>query len=215
MNAISPSALLAAQNFRYATKKFDPSFLIPEDQLHALRQSLRLTASSFGLQPWKFIEVDSPEKRAALQAASWHQTQITQASKLFVLSRPAAFGKADVARFIEATARARNIPVDSLVGYHQTMEGFLAAMDPSALDFWMEKQSYIALGNLLTSAALLGLDACPIEGISRTDYDRILGLESHGLRSLVVCAVGRRASDDKYASLAKVRYNEEEVFLKL
>ncbi len=215
MNPISPSTLLSAQNFRYATKKFDPSFVIPEEQLHALRESLRLTASSFGLQPWKFIEVDSQEKRTALQAASWHQTQITQASKLFVLARPATFGKSDVAHFIDATAKARGIPVDSLVGYQQTMEGYIASMDTPAQEFWMEKQSYIALGNLLTSAALLGLDACPIEGISRPDYDRILGLEDLGLRSLVVCAIGRRAADDKYASLAKVRYPEEEVLLKL
>lgn len=215
MSSIPASTLLAAQNFRYATKKFDPAYNIPADALQALRESLRLTASSFGLQPWKFIEVDNKQLREALQAASWHQTQITQASKLFVFARPDKFGPAEIAHFIAATAKVRSIPVDSLVGYQQTMEGFLGAMDQTALDFWMEKQSYIALGNLLTSAALLGLDACPIEGISRPDYDRILGLPERGLRALVVCAVGRRAEDDKYASLAKVRYAEEEVFLTL
>jgi nitroreductase len=79
------------------------------------------------------------------------------------------------------------------------------------IDRWASNQLYIALGNLMTSAALLGIDTCAIEGFSPAEYDRILELEQSDYRSRVVCACGYRSADDKYASLAKVRYAESDL----
>jgi nitroreductase len=76
---------------------------------------------------------------------------------------------------------------------------------------WAANQVYIALGNLMTAAALLGVDTCPIEGFSPSDYDRILQLEDSPYQSAVVCACGYRSADDRYAALAKVRYSAAEL----
>jgi len=215
MSIIAPASLLETLQWRYATKKFDSEFQIPQEQREALMQTLRLTPSSFGLQPWKFVVVENPALRQSLKPASHNQDQIVEASLLLVLCRPEEFGKEDVHRYVRSVAQARRQPLDALLAYQQMMEAYITHLTPEARAAWMEKQVYIALGNLLTSSALLGLDACPIEGISRDDYDRILGLPERGLRTLVVCAVGRRASDDRYATAAKVRYPLQDLVLTL
>lgn len=76
---------------------------------------------------------------------------------------------------------------------------------------WTARQTYIALGNLLTSAALLGVDACPIEGLDPARYDEILGLTAKGYGTTNVCALGYRSEDDKYAVAKKVRYPCDEL----
>lgn len=215
MSPVAPESLLESLQWRYATKKFDSEYQIPADLREALLQSLRLTPSSFGLQPWKFVVVENPALRQSLRPASHNQDQIVEASLLLVLCRPEEFGKEDVRRYVRSVAQTRRQPLDALLAYQQMMEAYVLHLTPEARAAWMEKQVYIALGNLLTSSALLGLDACPIEGISRDEYDRILGLPERGLRTLVVCALGRRASDDRYATAAKVRYTPEDLFITL
>jgi nitroreductase len=76
---------------------------------------------------------------------------------------------------------------------------------------WATRQTYIALGNLMTSAAVLGVDACPMEGLNPAEYDRVLGLDGSGYATVVACALGYRAASDKYASLPKVRYETQEL----
>jgi len=212
---VTPESLLNSLRWRYAVKKFDPSFVIPDEQLAALYESLRLTPSSLGLQPWKFVVVRDNELRKSLQSVSYNQSQIVDASMLLVLCRKAQYGNADIEHYTRTVATTRRQPYEALIAYRQMMEGFVASMDATSLVQWMEKQVYIALGNLLTSCALLGLDACPIEGFSRSEYDRLLELPEKGLNSLVVCAVGKRATDDSYQHAAKVRFASEDVFLTL
>ena len=79
------------------------------------------------------------------------------------------------------------------------------------VNHWSANQVYIALGNLMTCAALLGVDTCPIEGFSPAEYDRILHLEDTPFQSTVVCACGYRSAEDRYATLAKVRYGREDL----
>ena len=93
--------------------------------------------------------------------------------------------------------------------------GIVKAMDEQARDAWARNQAYIALGNLLTSAALLGIDACPMEGFDRVQYDEILGLKAKGLATAVIAAVGYRAPNDKYAGATKVRFPVERVFTRI
>jgi nitroreductase len=209
---LSPDALLQALQWRYATKVFDPTRAIPSDHWQALEEALVLTPSSYGLQPWKFLVVQDPDLRSALRPHSWNQAQITDCSHLVVMLAKRTITAADADRLVEAIAAARGQQVADLEGYRQMMQVDLIE-GPRRLEIerWASNQLYIALGNLMTSAALLGIDTCAIEGFSPADYDRILGLESGDYRSRVVCACGYRAADDRYATLAKVRYPASEL----
>lgn len=208
----SPRRAARAQRWRYATKAFDPSRTIPPETWDSLEESLVLTASSFGLQPWKFLVIADPTLRAELRGHSWNQGQITDSSHLVVLLAKRRIDAADVDRLITTTAQARGLDPASLDGFRQLLEKTVVqGFSPERADQWAVNQVYIALGNLLTAAALLQVDTCPIEGFSPPDYDRILGLEGSPYRTAVVVALGYRSTDDKYAGLAKVRYPRQEL----
>ncbi len=206
--------ILDALRWRYATKTFDASKKISMEAFEELLEALRLSASSYGLQPWKFVVVENPELRAKVREIAWNQGQVTDASHLIVLCRPETVTAADVDHFVQVTASTRGIDAASLDGYKQMMLGTVNGMDEEKKAVWMAKQVYLALGNLLTVCAVQGIDACPMEGFDPAKCDEILGLPALGLRSVVLCPVGYRADDDKYASLAKVRYPKEEVIVR-
>ena len=213
---IDSQQLLDRLNWRYATKQFDPNRKISAQDWAVLEDALLLTPSSGGLQPWKFIVVTDPVVRAKLLPASYGQAQITDASHLVVFAAKKNFSEADVDAFINYTASARGVPVESLAQYRgMLVGGIVQAMDEPARDAWARNQAYIALGNFLTSAALLGIDACPMEGFDRAQYDEILGLSAKGLASAVIATVGYRASTDKYANAPKVRFPKEQVFARI
>src|SRR6185295_18702477 len=154
---------------------------ISDQDWSTIEQALLLTPSSGGWQPCKFIVVTDPAVRAKLLPASYGQAQITDASHLVVFAAKKNFNEADVDAFIRHTAAVRGIPVESLAPYRDMLVGgIVKSMDEPARDAWARNQAYIALGNLLTSAALLGIDACPMEGFDRTQYDEILGLKGEG-----------------------------------
>jgi nitroreductase len=204
---IAVQELLAAQRWRYATKTFDPARAIPAEHWQALEDCLVLSPSSYGLQPWKFLVIDDPALRQELRPHSWNQSQITDCSHLVVLLAQRTITAAAADRFVASMAAARGQELSSLDAYRQMIQVDLIDGPRAAeIERWASNQLYIALGNLMTSAALLGVDTCPIEGFSPAEYDRILGLESSPFRSRVVCACGYRSEHDKYANLAKVRY---------
>jgi len=210
--AIAPETLLDALQWRYATKVFNPEQRIPADLWSTLEQTLVLTPSSYGLQPWKFLVIQDPALRQELRPHSWNQSQITDCSHLVVLLSQRSIGAADAERLIQATAAARSIEASSLDGYRNMIQiDLIDGPRHQIIERWSSNQVYIALGNLMTAAALLSIDTCAIEGFSPPDYDRILNLEDSDYRSCVVCACGYRSADDKYASLAKVRYAASEL----
>jgi nitroreductase len=212
MNTVSSNTLLARLNWRYATKKFDPARKVPATTWAALEQALVLSASSYGLQPYRFVVITDPELRKKLRAASWDQPQITDASHLVVFARKLALSEADVEKFVNLTTDIRGLPRGSLQSYYDMMVGDLVKGPRNAwIREWTARQTYIALGNLLTSAALLGVDACPMEGIDPAQYDEILGLAARGYGTTNVCALGYRATADKYATLKKVRFPADEL----
>jgi nitroreductase len=203
----SQQTLLDALNWRYATKSYDTTKKIPADLWKTLEQSLVLAPSSYGLQPYKFLVVNDPAKRAELRPHSWGQSQITDASHLVVFAARTKLTEDHVKEFIQLTSDARGVPADALSGYRDMMIGDLVKGPRSAIiQHWAARQAYIALGELLTTAALLKVDATPIEGFSPPDYDKALGLEGSGYSAVVVAALGYRAADDKYASAPKVRF---------
>jgi len=214
MSTISETDLLKALNWRYATKKFDATKHIPDATWETLRKAASLTPSSFGLEPYRLIDVRDPKVRATLQPASWNQTQVVDASHFVVLAMETGFGITQIDSFLARSVRDRHVTLESLAPYKGFMEGTLVKGPRAAgIDHWSALQAYIALGNLLTSAALLGVDSCPMEGIDPPKYDEILGLKAKGLTSLVACAFGYRSSEDKYSELPKVRKTLDELFI--
>lgn len=206
--SFSSESVLEALNWRYATKGFDASKKISADTWSALEQSLVLAPSSFGLEPWKFFVVDDTAVRAKLLEASWKQSQVVDASHLVVLAIKKDLNEADVDRAMARTSEVRDVPVESLEGFSNVIKGFMKNVPD--VDVWSTKQTYIALGQLMVSAALMGIDTCPIEGFVPAQYDEILGLPAMGYHAVVVCAAGYRLDDDKYAHLAKVRFPLED-----
>ena len=212
---VSAQDLLSALNFRYATKAFDPSRKISSEDWSALESSLVLTPSSFGLQPWKFIIVETPEIREKLKAASWNQGQVTDASHLVVLTGRTDLTQENINSWIARMAEVQGTEIGDLAGLAGMISSFAGAMDQPAKQDWNARQVYIALGQLMSSVAHMGIDACPLEGISKEDYDDILGLKDSGYTTAVACALGYRSADDKYAKAPKARFPEEDMIARI
>ena len=209
---VSHETLLGQLRWRYATKQFDASRRISPEDWQALEESLVLTPSSFGLQPWRFIVVTDQATKEKLLPASWDQRQVADASHVVVFAIRKNLGAAEVDRYLERMAAVRGVGLDSLKGFRDVLLGFLGQpADRFSPDQWATRQTYIALGNFLTSAALLGVDVCPMEGIDPAQYDAILGLGAQGYHTVVVAAAGYRAAGDRYASLPKVRFAKDEL----
>ncbi len=212
MKPVARDQLIDQLHWRYATKQYDPDRKISAADWATLEQALVLSPSSLGLQPWTFLVVDDPAVRARLQAASYGQPQIVEASHLVVFAAKVNLSEADVEAYLRRMAEVRQIPVGSLDGLRQMAVGSIVhGLTPDQRRTWAVNQTYLALGNLITSAALLGIDATPMEGFERARYDEILGLGERGLAASVVAAVGYRARTDKYATFPKVRFAREEV----
>lgn len=208
--------LLEALRWRYAVKKFDPAREIPAATWSALEQALVLAPSSYGLQPWRFVVVRDPALRAQLLPHSWGQRQIVDAARLVVFAARKGLSAADVERHLRRIAAVRAQPIEALEGYRQKMLGLVSkASQGFDIDGWCARQTYIALGQFLTAAALLGVDSCPMEGIACARYDELLGLAAQGYATVVAATAGYRAADDAYASAAKVRYAAAEVVQQL
>jgi nitroreductase / dihydropteridine reductase len=192
--------------WRYATKKFDPTKKLSDEQVATLLESVCMAPSSYGLQPFRVILVSSPEVRAKLRAAAWNQSPVTDASHLIVFAAMTNVNDAYVDEFTALISRVRNAPVDSLKGYSDMMKGSLVGKDAAVLTEWAARQAYLAHGVMATTAAIEGIDMLSMEGFDPKQFDEILDLAKDGLTSVVVAAVGVRAGDDAYATLAKVRF---------
>ena len=207
----TPADLSQALAWRYATKKFDTRPL-PAATWAALRESLVQTPSSYGLQPWRFLVVENLAVRAKLKPVSWDQTQVTDASHLIVFARRTEMTEADINRHVSRILSVRNLPAEKLEPYRQMMlGGVVKGKDAAGQREWAGRQCYIALGQLMAAAAVLGVDTCALEGIDPAKYDEILGLKGTGYETVVACAVGYRAADDAYAQAAKVRFAADDV----
>lgn len=212
MKPIPESTLIDALNWRYAVKVFDASRKIPDTTWRALEDSLLLSPSSFGLQPWKFIVVKDPALRAKLREHSWNQPQIVDASHLVVFARRTTQTSADIQRHIDRIAQVRGVPVSSLDAYKGMMLGFIEKPSPGFdAGVWASRQAYLAMGVFLTAAATLGIDACPMEGIIAPKYDELLGLGGTGYTTQVVATAGYRSEKDDLARAPKVRFDRSEI----
>jgi len=196
-------------NWRYATKKFDASKKVSPKDLENLLEATSLSASSYGLQPYEILVVKDAALRSKLQPAAWGQSQITEASHLIVLANQSTFGEELVDNYLDNVSETRGIPSNDLEGYSDFMKSKLMPLTESAKATWTARQTYIALGNLLSAAADLKIDTCPMEGFNSEQFNEMLGLSNKGLNAAVLVAIGYRSEEDKTQHYKKVRKNKE------
>tara|TARA_R110002051_G_scaffold55112_2_gene102913 strand:+ start:7369 stop:8001 length:633 start_codon:yes stop_codon:yes gene_type:complete len=202
-------------NWRYATKKFDRSKKISESNFKILLEAARLTASSYGLQPYHIFAISDEDIKLKLNKASFNQPQIIDASHIIVIANKATFDDNLVDDYIDNIINTRGVSKKDLEGFSQMMKSSLLNLPDSQKNGWTTNQAYIVLGNLITIAAEMNIDTCPMEGFNKMQYNEILGLNEKNLNAAVVLAVGYRSEDDTTQNYPKVRYSTEELITQL
>ena len=209
------STFLENQNWRYATKKFDATKKITDADIAFLKEAIRLSTSSYGLQPYRVFIVENPELRAKLVAASYGQAQVADASHLLVFANELNFGEAGIDQLAATICKTRELPIKAIQGYVDYMKGNITGLPEEVRNIWTAKQTYLALGNLLNAAAELKIDVTPMEGFEPAKVNEILGLGKLGLNATLLATIGYRHEEDATQHYAKVRKSNEELFINL
>ena len=189
---------------RYATKKFDGK-AVPEEKFKELEELIRHSASSFNLQPWKFVVVKDKKTKEKLGPFAWNQPQVTTCSHLIVMCADTNV-EANISK-LEKKLLASGAPKESVAGLVSMMADFVKGMSPEQKLVWAQKQVYIAMGNALNGAKALGFDSCPMEGFNPAEFAKVLGLPKH-LVPTVVVPVGYAADTPR----PKLRFDRSDVF---
>ena len=200
------------QKWRYATKKFDATKKVSASDLETLKEAIQLSTSSYGLQLYKVFIIENPEVRSQLQPASWGQSQIIEASHLFVFANIVDVQDQHIDAYVQNFANTRGLTVEDLKGYSDFMKSKIVPLPVEQKAVWTSKQTYLALGNLLNAAAELKIDVTPMEGFEPEKYNEILGFNALGLNASLVAAVGYRHEEDATQHYAKVRKPKQELF---
>jgi len=207
--------ILEALEWRYAVKKFDDKASLTEQQILEVKKVFNLSASSYGLQPYKMIIVQNPELKEKLVAASFGQQQISQSSAILVFTVRTDFGMDYIDQYFEDMSTKRQIPLENLEGYKNFMKGSFANKSQEEIRSWSVNQVYLTMGHMLASLAAMKIDACPMEGLDPNAYDKILDLEAKQLKTIIAMPIGVRATDDATASALKVRKDLSEIIIEL
>ncbi len=201
--------------WRYATKKFDTERKIPAADLEQLMNAIQLSASSYGLQPYHVFIISDTEIRQRLKTASYEQSQVIDASHLLVFASKTDFDGELINSYLKEVSETRDIELEKLEGYSAMMKSKLLPLPEGAKANWAARQAYIALGNFLSAASMMSIDACPMEGFDTQAVDEILGLEQKNLSAAVIVAVGYRSEMDKTQYNKKVRRSKQTLFTHL
>jgi nitroreductase len=212
MNIVDENGLLSALQWRYAVKNFQRGAEIPPETWSALEAALVLTPSSYNLQPWRFIVVQDPGLKRKLRTASVNQPQVEDCSHLVVFLARRQLREDWIDRHLSRMREVAPVPEEKLLALKKAIS-MVVVNGPlqSEIYAWTSQQCHIALGNLLTSAALLGIDTCPLGGISAEHYDAILNVDTTQWGTAFACAVGYRSLEDPRAERPKVRFDHEDV----
>ena len=209
------SEIIEKLQWRYATKKFDPSKKLTTEKLAVLKEAFNLTATSYGLQPLKMVIVSEEKMKADLVPMTMDQEQVKDCSHVLVLCIEAALTDDYIKRYFNKVESLRKTPREILEPFESFLTTEFSEKTEAEITNWMSKQAYLALGNLLTVCALEEIDGCPIEGFEPAKYDEYLGLSTLGLKSVLVLAVGHRAEDDLFAAMKKVRRGVDRVVIEM
>lgn len=214
MPRVDNEIIHSQMNWRYACKKFDPTKKIREEDWKILAETLRLAASSYGLQPWKFIVVQDPEIRSQLLPLSSGQTPTIEASHFIVLTYKEKMDAAHIEKLVEQTAKTRGIDMAKLDKFRSAMlHDLVTGPRSEIIGWWAQRQTYIAMGSFLTTAALMEIDTLPMEGLDPAGYDKVLGLSDSGFKTVAAIACGYRSPEDKHQHAKKVRFDIGDVVI--
>tara|TARA_R100001143_G_scaffold63254_1_gene69184 strand:- start:1653 stop:2279 length:627 start_codon:yes stop_codon:yes gene_type:complete len=206
--------VIEALNWRYAVRKFS-DYQLSEKSVDDLLHATLLSPTSYGLQPYRLIVITDRGLRQQLMRASYGQEKVLNCSHLVVFAAQTEFGDEMIERYIDRVVEARNIDYSEISGLGEHMKEVFQNKNAQQKREWAHQQAYIALGTLLTSAALMKIDACPMGGIETDIYDKFLGLNEKGMETSVICSLGIRHREDQSAELAKVRYDKSEMVLSI
>ena len=206
--------LLDALNWRYAVREFADTTL-DEEVVSELVEATRLSPSAYGLQPYKLIVIHSDSIKTKLLDYAMGQSKVKHCSHLLVFAVNTTINEQFIAQHFAYFERERSLENGALAGYQQHVKEVMLPLTTEQLQQWAENQAYIALGNLLTSAAIRRVDTCPMAGFEKQGFDKVLGLAKHGLKSTVICALGERAESDVSAAERKVRLSIDSFSMEL
>lgn len=201
-----------ALNWRYATKVFDNNKKVSPEDLEKLMAGIQLSASSYGLQPYEIFIIEDAEIREKLKSVAWNQSQITDASHLIVFASYTEISEKHIEAYLQTISTIRNVPIEELSGFRTMLHNTILKLNYEDQAIWTAKQAYIALGNLLSAAANMKIDTCPMEGFSAEEFDNLLGLKSKGLTTAVIAPIGYRSENDKTQFVPKVRKSKKQLF---
>jgi len=207
--------IIESLEWRYAAKKFDDTKTLTEEKIDTLKTAFNLTATSYGLQPVKMVVLKNKDIQQQLVAHSWNQQQVAQASHVLVICIQDNIDEKDIEQYFDLVKYTRNTPDEILNPFKDYLKTDISSKSENQLALWMKNQAYIALGNLLTVAAIEKIDSCPMEGFNPEKYDEILELKKFNLKSALVLPVGFRAEDDYMKDLKKVRKNITDVVIEI
>jgi nitroreductase len=200
--------------WRYATKVFNPDMTLDEKTLNYLQDAIRLSPSSYGLQPYRVLIIRNKEIQQQLVPATYHQKQVSDASDVFVFCSISP-EESMVDEYLKQVKKLRNTPPEKLEAFREMILNKIQSLGKEGAIEWIARQSYIAMTHLLIACAEQQIDACPIEGFIPGEYSRILGLEKIGLEPILVVPVGYRDESDPYAHIPKVRKENKDLFIHL
>lgn len=207
--------LIQALEWRYATKSFDPIYILSSKEVEILKKAVQLSVSSFGLQSYKVFIISDPKVKQGLKAAAFDQKQIEEAPLVFLFAHHLDYQSTEVEQLIEGLAKSQNRSPDDLMAYQNSIDKWMRSLSEAQLETWMSSQVHIAMNNLLIAAASMRLDTCPIGGFKTAQVDELLGLKEQNLRSCLLVPVGKRSALDPYAQFLKTRKSLEELFEEL
>lgn len=203
------------QKWRYATKKFDATKKITPKDLNFLKEAMRLSSSSYGLQPYKILILENETLRTQLQPFAWGQSQIVDASHVLVFANIINFGSSQIDDYISNLVEIRGISKESVQGYVDFMKMKINPLSLDDRNIWTSKQTYLALANLINAAAELKIDVTPMEGFEPDKVNKLLNLNEKGLNASLIATIGYRHDEDATQHFTKVRKSNEELFITL
>ncbi|APZ47370.1 NAD(P)H-dependent oxidoreductase [Polaribacter reichenbachii] len=198
--------------WRHATKKFDSSKKVSSENLELIKKAIQLSPSSYGLQLYKVLIIESKALREKLKAASYGQSQITEASHLIVFCNYSVVTEKHIEEYFALKSQIEKVDILDYKGYSEFIKADINNKSQIEKDKWTSNQTYLALGNLLNACAELKIDACPMEGFDAKEYNKILNLDEQGLNSAVIATIGYRSANDSTRYAKKVRKSTESLF---
>ena len=210
MNDTITDKIKAAFAWRAAVKVFDTAKKVSDADVATIQDAARMSPAAYGLQPYRIVDVRDLALRAKVRESAYGQAQTTEASHLFVIAVRTDLDAAFIEEFVVNTATTRGLDVATLGGFRDMMIGDITNRTPEGRFAWAGRQAYIGLGAMIETAALMGVDAAPMEGFNPVAVNEALGLDALSLNAVGLLAIGYRGEADAWSKMPKVRVAKED-----